>query len=104
MSYALINRLTARPGQRDRVAQILIESGKLFEENAACIFSVVSESAEDANVLWVTDLWTSREEHEAALKQPKLRPFIEEAVPLLEGMPEQIEIRPIGGKGLPQSR
>jgi quinol monooxygenase YgiN len=51
----------------------------------------------------VTDLWTSREDHEAALKQPELRPFVEQALPLLEGMPEQIEIRPIGGKGLPQS-
>jgi len=102
MSYALINKLTAKPGQRDRVAQILIESGKLFDDNAACIISMVSESAQDANVLWVTDLWTSRDEHEAALKQPELRPFVEEALPLLEGMPEQIEIRPIGGKGFPR--
>jgi quinol monooxygenase YgiN len=101
MSYALINKLTAKPGQRDRVAQILIESGKLFDDNAACIFSMVSESAQDANVLWVTDLWNSREEHEAALKQPELRPFVAEALPLLEGMPEQIEVRPVGGKGLP---
>jgi quinol monooxygenase YgiN len=103
MPYALINKLTAKPDQRDRVAEILIESGKLFDHNAACIFSIVSESAHDPNVLWVTDLWTSREEHETALKQPELRPFIEETLPLLEGVPEQTEIRPVGGKGLPHT-
>jgi hypothetical protein len=26
---------------------------------------------------------------------------VEQAMPLLEGMPEQIEVRPVGGKGLP---
>ncbi len=33
MSYALLNRLTAKPGQRERVMEILLESGRLFEDN-----------------------------------------------------------------------
>jgi hypothetical protein len=34
------------------------------------------------------------------LEQPELRPFVEESLPMLVGMPEQIKIRAVGGKGL----
>jgi quinol monooxygenase YgiN len=102
MTYALLNKLTTKPGQRQQVLDILLESGKLFDDNSDCFQYLVSESTGDPNVIWVTDLWTSQEAHEKALENPELRPFVEKSLPLLEGMPEQIEIRPVGGKGLPQ--
>jgi quinol monooxygenase YgiN len=101
MTYALLNKLTAKPDQRQQVVDILLESGKLFDDNPNCHLYLVSESTDDPNVIWVVDLWTSQEEHEKALQTPELRPFVEKSLPLLEGMPEQIEIRPVGGKGLP---
>jgi quinol monooxygenase YgiN len=98
MEFALLNRLTAKPGQRDRVVEILVESGKLFDDNPACILYLVSESKDDPNLIWVVDLWTGAEDHAEALKAPELRPYIDECMPLLEGMPEQIAMRPAGGK------
>ena len=98
--YALINKLTAKPGKREEVIKNLIESGKPFQDNRACILYLVYEDAQDPNVIWVEDLWTSEEEHATALKQPELQPFIAQTIPLLEGMPEQIEVVPVGGKGL----
>lgn len=79
---------------------LLLESGRLFDDNPACIMYLVSESADDPNLVWVVDLWTSGEAHAEALKAPELRPYVEQAMPMLEGMPKQIEIRPVGGKGL----
>src|SRR5919106_1152076 len=101
MTYALLNKLTAKQDQRPRVVEILLESGRLFDDNPACLLYLVSESTDDPNLVWVIDLWTSREAHAEALKAPELQPFVEQAMPLLEGMPEQIEVRPVGGKGLP---
>ena len=101
MAHVLLNRLTARPGQRQRLVEILLESGKLFDDNPACLLYLVSESADDPNLVWVVDLWASQEAHAEALKAPELRPFVEQAMPLLEGAPEQLEVRPVGGKGLP---
>jgi quinol monooxygenase YgiN len=100
MTYVLLNRLTAKPGQRQRVVEILLESGKLFDDNPACLLYLVSESTDDPNLLWVIDLWTGQQAHTEALKAPELRPFVEQAMPLLENMPEQIEVRPVGGKSL----
>jgi quinol monooxygenase YgiN len=101
MAYALFNKLTAKPGKRGQVIDILIESGELFDDNPACVLYLVSESADDPNLVWVVDLWTSQEAHAEALKAPELRPYVEKALPLLEGMPEQIEVRPVGGRGVP---
>jgi quinol monooxygenase YgiN len=101
MTYALLNKLTAKPGQRDGVVDILIESGKIFDDNPECHMYLVSESADDPNVIWVVDLWTTREAHAEALRTPELRPYVQKSLPMLEGMPEQIEVRPIGGKDIP---
>jgi len=101
MFHVLLNRLTAKPDQRQRVVEILLESGKLFDDNPACLLYLVSEASDDPNLVWVIDLWTNQEAHTEALKAPELRQFVEQAMPLLEGMPEQIVVRPIGGKGMP---
>ncbi|HKE98697.1 MAG TPA: putative quinol monooxygenase [Actinomycetes bacterium] len=101
MAHVLINRLTTKPGKRRQVVDILLESGRLFDDNPACRLYLVGESTDDPDLVWVLDLWTSQEAHAEALKAPELQPFVKQALPLLEGMPEQLEVRPAGGKGLP---
>lgn len=100
MAYGLLNKLTAKPGKRDEVVGILLESGKLLDD-PGCLMYLVSEAVDDPNTIYVTDLWTTKESHVEALKSPELRPFVERAMPLLEGRPEQIELRPAGGVGVP---
>lgn len=100
MTFALLNRLIAKPGERDRVIQKLIESGKLFDSNDACILYLVAASEEDPDVIWVVDLWTTEGAHARALRAPELRPHVSETIPLLEGPPEQIKLNLRGGKGI----
>ena len=98
--YALLNKLTAKPGKRDEVMKILLEAGKPFNDNPACLLYLVYKDVNDPNVIWVEDLWTNKDNHTAALARPEVRPLVAQAIPLLEGMPEQREIEPVGGKGL----
>ncbi len=98
--YALINKLIAKPGKREEVIEILLAAGRPFQDNPACILYLVCKDARDPNIIWVEDLWTSKDEHTAALAKPEVRPFVAQAIPLLEGMPEQTEVEPIGGKEL----
>lgn len=98
--YAIINKLTARVGKRDEVIELLLESGKPFQDNSSCLLYLVYEDVKDPNVIWVEDVWTNKEDHTAALARPELKPYIVETIPLLEGMPEQFEIHLAGGKGL----
>jgi quinol monooxygenase YgiN len=102
MTFALLNRLTAKPGQRDEVVQHLVESGRVFDDNDACLLYLVTSPADDSSTIWVVDLWTSEDAHAEALRDPSLRPHIEATIPLLEGMPEQTPVDVEGGK-LPAS-
>jgi quinol monooxygenase YgiN len=98
MTYALLNKLTAQPGERDAVIRHLLEAGASFEDDDACLLYLVMEAAEP-DVVWVVDLWTSEVRHADALTGPDLRPHVEATMPLLKAPPEQIEVRPRGGKG-----
>jgi quinol monooxygenase YgiN len=98
--YALLNKLTAKPGKRDEVMKILLEASKPFDDNPACMLYLVYKDVKDPNVIWVEDLWTNKDNHTATMTTPEVRSFVSQAIPLLEGMPEQIEIEPVGGKGV----
>ena len=98
--YALINKLHAKSGKRDEVIQLLLESGKPFDNNPSCILYLVYKDAKDSNTIWVEDVWTNKDDHTTAMEQAEMKPFIEKTMPLLEGMPEQFEINFIGGKGV----
>jgi quinol monooxygenase YgiN len=95
--FALVNRLQTKPGERDAVVENLLESGKAFDGNDACLLYLVTESVDEPDTIWVVDLWTSEEAHTDALQDPRLRPFIEATMPLLQAPPEQIELRHRGG-------
>jgi quinol monooxygenase YgiN len=95
--FALVNRLLTKPGERDAVVENLLESGRAFDGNDACLLYLVTESVDEPDTIWVVDLWTSEEAHTDALRDPRLRPFIEATMPLLQAPPEQIELRPRGG-------
>ena len=98
--YALINKMTAKPGKRAEVVAILLDSGKSFNSNPACLLYLVYEDKKNPNVIWVEDVWAGKDEHTAAMSTPEMRPQVMKCMPLLEGMPEQIEVTPVGGKGL----
>ena len=100
MAHVLLNRLVAKPGQRDLVVQNLLESGKLFDNNPACLLYLVTEPADSPSDIWVVDMWTNEEEHTKALQAPEMRPWVSKTTPLLEGMPQQIKVKARGGKGL----
>lgn len=98
--YALINKLTTKPGRRDEVIQLLLESGKRFQQHPSCIYYLVFKDTNSPNIIWVEDAWTNKEDHTTALAQPEMKPYIAKTIPLLEVMPEQYEIQYAGGKGL----
>ena len=98
--YALLNKMTAKPAKRDEVIAILLESGKAFNDNSSCVLYLVYKDREDPDTIWIEDVWTNQNDHSAAMNAPEMRPYIMKCMPLLEGMPEQVEIDLAGGKGL----
>lgn len=98
MSYALVNKMTTKDGKRDEVLDILLKSGSAFDENEHCLMYLVSKDKNAPNVIWVHDIWTDAESHEQSMQDETMQQYIKQAMPLLEGMPQQFEIELVGGK------
>src|ERR1700756_222944 len=96
--FVLINKLTAKPGKRREVVDILLESGKAFDNNPDCKLYLVSEDVGNENLIWVQDIWLNETAHTSAMQDEEMQSYVRQSIPLLEGTPEQTKIIPVGGK------
>jgi len=96
----LYAKFKAQPGQRDALVELLLESARGLQALPGCELYLVNISPTEAEVVWVTEVWSSLEEHDASLNLPGAAQAIKRALPLLAGLPERIDVIPVGGKGL----
>ena len=99
--YGLIGKITATPGQRARLAAILLDGTAAMP---GCLSYVVAEDPAEADALWVTEVWESAELHRASLGLPAVQAAIREGRPLIAGFSHRTETRPLGGAGLRAAR
>src|SRR5579859_1685952 len=98
--YGLFGELIAQPGQQDALAAVLLDAAEMLRDAPGCEQYIVSVSASDPDAVWVSEVWSSREEHAASLVREDVRALIGRGRPLIAGMGERFEITPLGGKGL----
>ena len=96
-------KFKTQPGQRDAFVDVLLESARQMESLSGCELYLVNTSPSEADVVWVTEVWSSMGEHDASLNLPGAAEAIKLALSLLAGPPERIDVVPVGGKGLIQS-
>jgi len=100
MRYGVFVKMTARPGKRDAVVAILLRDVEKAKA-VGCDLYVVNLAPDNPEVVWVSEVWTSREAHRASLQLPSVKQAIAEAMPMLTGEFQQIEVDVVGGLGLP---
>jgi len=96
--YGLIGKMRAAPGKRDELIAILLEGTGAMP---GCLSYVVARDPKDADAIWVTEVWDSRESHAASLKLPAVQAAIAKGRPLIDGFDSSVETEPVGGVGLP---
>jgi quinol monooxygenase YgiN/mannose-6-phosphate isomerase-like protein (cupin superfamily) len=95
-------RFTAQPGRGDEVAQSLLRAADSLRDTAGCELYVVNRSPSEPDVVWVTELWLSKEALDASIEQLKTeegKAQVAEVVALLAQPPELTELEPLGGVG-----
>ena len=98
--YGLLGKLTAAPGWRAPLVDILLEAAALLEDAPGSRQWLVHESVSEPDTVWITEVWRSREDHDASLARPDVRALIGRAMPLLAGPPQAgHETVPRGGVG-----
>lgn len=94
--YGQIGQMLAKPGQRDALAEILLEG---TDAMPGCLSYVVALDAENPDALWITEVWDSKESHAGSLKLPAVQAAIAKARPIIAGFGHRFETAPLGGAG-----
>lgn len=99
MRFGLYSKLVAKPGQRDALVAILLRDVEALRTHG-CELYVVNLAADNDDAVWVTEVWTSKEAHAASLQLSEAKAAIAEAMPLLTGEFDQVQLAVVGGLGL----
>jgi quinol monooxygenase YgiN len=94
--YGLQGKLIATPGQRAALIALLLE-GTGGGTMPGCRLYVVSEVAAEPDAIAILEVWDDRAAHDASLSIERVRATIAKARPLIAGIGESVELRPVGG-------
>ncbi len=86
--YGLHGHFKSKPGASEDLAEILLKAAELMGKAQGCHLYVVSSDSKQADTVWVTEIWDSKEDHDNSLSLPGVKELITQAMPLLDGMPQ----------------
>jgi quinol monooxygenase YgiN len=92
--YGLIGSIKAVPGKRDELAATI---GAGSKQMPGCLSYVVALDKSDPQLIWITEVWDSKESHEASLGLPVVQAAIAKARPLIAGFASHAETVPLAG-------
>jgi quinol monooxygenase YgiN len=98
MSYGYLASMKTVPGRRDEVVAILL-SGVDGLREVGCDLYIVGLAPTDDVTIFVSEVWGSKEQHDASLQLPETKEAIAAAMPMLTGEFTGQEVTVLGGLG-----
>jgi quinol monooxygenase YgiN/mannose-6-phosphate isomerase-like protein (cupin superfamily) len=95
-------KMTAREGEGEALAQLLLRVADGLRGSSGCEQYVINRSLANADQVWVVERWLSQEALDASLEQlqgDSGKAQLAEVMALLDGPPERIDLQPLGGVG-----
>jgi quinol monooxygenase YgiN len=99
--HGIYVRFQARPGRGADLAANLLDGIHSFGHIPACELCLVNRPPQDPDTVYVTEVWSSRAEHEAFAARDDVQAFIHDVHALAAEPPEVTYVVPVGGVGLP---
>ncbi|QYO75396.1 putative quinol monooxygenase [Devosia salina] len=95
--YGLIGRMLAAEGRREELLALLLEGSAPMP---GCRSYVIARDPGSDNGIWISEVWDSREQHQASLHLPHVQETIGRARPMIAGFDQRFETEPQGGIGV----
>ena len=95
--YGIIGKMIAHDGKRNELIAILLEG---TTDMPGCLSYIIAKDLADNNVLWITEVWDSKESHEGSLSLESVQQAIANGRPMIAGFGDRFETSPVGGHGL----
>ncbi len=94
--FGVIAHITAKPGQRDAMLDILKGAAGTMKGN---ISFVLAKDGKNPDGIWVTEIWESQEAHDAVLTTDAFKATMGKATPLMASMDQNEHTWPVAGSG-----
>lgn len=95
--HGLIGSFSAHPGKRDELIALMTAS---VGDMPGCLSYLVAKDPQDADKLWITEVWDCADSHKASVHIPAVAETIRQAMPLIAAFGEHIVTQPVGGYGI----
>ncbi|MBA2174948.1 antibiotic biosynthesis monooxygenase [Halobacillus locisalis] len=98
--YSLYGKFTVQEGKRDTMVGILLEAAESMKDLSECEVYLVNTSETEPNSVYVYEVWSNQEAHEASLTLESTQTLISRAKPIMTGMERINTLDTQGGKGV----
>ncbi|WP_411255254.1 putative quinol monooxygenase [Neobacillus niacini] len=98
--FGIYGKMIAKEGEREKLTSILLEAAESLQNLDDCELYLVSVSPDDADSVYVYEVWSSESAHQGSLTLESTQNLIHQAKPILAGMERISTLVPRGGKGL----
>lgn len=98
--YGLYGKFTLKEGERDTLVDILMEASQSMKDLAECELYLVNTSDVEPNSVFVYEVWSNENAHQASLSLESTQTLIKRAKPIITGMERISTLKPVGGKGI----
>jgi len=89
-------KMIVKPHKRNEVIQLLNKSTGLLGRTPGCVYYIIS-TTEEPDVVWVSELWASKEAKESLAASPETAKTMNELMPLIESVTDRTGMTVVGG-------
>ena len=101
--FSLFGKFTVQEGQRDTMVEILLGAAESMDELEECEVYLINISESEPDSVYVYEVWSNEEAHQASLTLEATQKLIQRAKPIITGMERISTLRTMGGKGASSS-
>jgi quinol monooxygenase YgiN len=86
--FSVYGRMTALPGRRDELIALLLDGFRAGGDDCGLLVYSINTAFDDPDTLWLTQLWTDKEAHDATTRSEPVAAVTCQVPPLLAQQPE----------------
>ncbi|MGP4039946.1 putative quinol monooxygenase [Gracilibacillus sp. D59] len=98
--FGLFGKFTVKEGQRDTLVDFLMEASDSMESLDDCEVYLVSITDDEPNSVYVYEVWSDENTHQASLSLEETQTLIKRAKPIITGVERISTLKTLGGKGV----
>lgn len=101
--FSLFGKFTVQEGKRETMVEILLEAADSMRNLDECEVYLVNISENEPNAVYVYEVWSDENAHQASLTLEATQTLIKRAKPIITGMERISTLKTRGGKGISPS-